>query len=260
MTTCFLGDCTIKSKITKSTKALQCEVCENWFHIKCAKVADNLYEALKEGDNGMHWFCSFCNVGSSKLLKIISLLETELEKCHQTVKTVKQEVMKLKFANDKLEQYTRKDNAIISNITDPHGKDEDMTAKVIELASEIGVTVTREDISTSHRLGSVTATYNRPIIVRFARRDIKRKLMTKRKNLKGNRQYPDCYINDDLTTSRYKITKELRRLGNRVWTQDGKILYKNDEEDDQVSRIDTYDDLCKLDWTEDKMSELGILQ
>ena len=251
-TTCFAEDCTVKSKIVRNTKALQCEVCENWYHIKCAKVSDGLYDHLKGDNSGVHWFCFHCNVGSSKLLQVISKMKMELD-------AVKEEVTQLKFSNDKLEQYTRKDNAVISGLNDPHERDEDTTEKVIELANEIGVTVTRADISTSHRLGSVSATYNRPIIVRFARRDVKRALLRQRKQLKNNATHPNTFINDDLTKTRYKISKQLRVEKCRVWSHEGKILYKEDGSDD-INMIDTYADFCKLQWSEHKLSELGILQ
>ena len=252
MTTCYSEDCSLKSKIVKSTKALQCEVCENWYHIKCAKVSDALYEHLKADNQGVHWFCIHCNVGSSKLLQVISRMKTELD-------AVKEEVKQLKFNNDKLEQYTRKDNVVISGINDPHDREEDTTEKVLALANEIGVTVAREDISTSHRLGSVTAGYNRPIIVRFARREVKRGLMIKRKQLKNNVEYPNTFINDDLTKNRYKISKQLRQEKCRVWSHEGKILYKEEGSDD-IKMIDTYADFSKLEWSEEKMTELGILQ
>ena len=254
------GDKTCKKgKIQANSKALQCEICELWWHIACAEVTDGQYEVLKAGVQGTHWYCAYCNLGSMKVIKVLTELRKELDETKVIVKDLKGQVSKLKFDKDKLEQYTRKDNAVISNLADPHNNAEDTSALVIRMASEIGVTIEPGDISTSHRLGATGATHDRPIIVRFSRRDAKRKLMMKRKSLKGNLTYPNVYVNDDLTKSRYKISKELRNSGKRVWTQDGKILFKEDD-DGEVSRIDTYEDLCKLNWNEEKMSQLGILQ
>ena len=44
-----------------------------------------------------------------------------------------------------------------------------------------------------------------------------------------------------------------------VWSHEGKILYKEEGSDD-IDMIDTYADFRKLEWLEDKLSELGILQ
>ena len=54
MTNCFSEDCSLKSKIVKSSKSLQCEVCKNWYRIKCAKVSDALYEHLEADNQGVH--------------------------------------------------------------------------------------------------------------------------------------------------------------------------------------------------------------
>ena len=256
--TCGDKACKIKTKMQKNTKALQCEICEQWFHIACVDVTDDQYTVMKTGIIGTHWFCMFCNVGSAKVLTMLAEVSRELEETKGTVKQLKEQVLKLNFNNDRLEQYTRKDNALISNIPDPKSKEEDTNAIVIAVANEIGVTIREEDISTSHRLGSITSDYVRPIIVRFNRRDVKRNLLKKRKLLKDNVTYPKVFLNDDLTRWRYKISKELRGQNFKVWSHDGKILFKNEES--EISVMDTYQDFCKLEWTEEKLSELGILQ
>ena len=257
MSTCGEKSCK-KGKINRNTKALQCEICELWWHIACADVTEDQYTVLKGGITGTHWFCLCCNVGSVKVLALLAEVRRELDESKETVTALKKQVVKLNFNHDRLEQYTRKDNALISNIADPHEKVEDTNSVVIQLASDIGVTINPEDISTSHRLGSLASNYDRPIIVRFARRDVKRKLMMKRKLLKDNATYPNVYLNDDLTKSRYKISKQLRELDFKVWTHDGKILFKKPDSD--ISVVDTYEDFCKLEWTEEKLTELGILQ
>lgn len=249
---------TCGKKVKTGDKGLQCEICEGWFHSKCADVDDKDYAFLSKNISGMHWFCDYCNMGCVKIMKLIGKMQEELGLCKKELMQMKQQAVQNKFNIDKMEQYTRKDNALISNIPDPHEKVEDTNSIVIKLASEIGVTINQEDISTSHRLGSVTSHHVRPIIVRFTRRDTKRKLMMNRKQLKDNNRYPNVYLNDDLTKCRYKISKELRDQQYKVWSHDGKLLFKKGEGD--ISMMDTYADFCKLQWTEEKLAELGILQ
>ena len=114
------------------------------------------------------------------------------------------------------------------------------------------------DISTSHRLGRPNDTYNRAVICKFSRRDVKRLVMRK-KNLKEKDEYKDVYVNEDLTRVRYKICKELRTQDISSWTREGKIFAKLAE--NNVITIDTYKDFTgKLNWSEDKLKELDILQ
>ena len=258
----MVSDCgkeSCNARVKENSRAVQCEICEARWHQKCTSLDDKAYEALTDANNGIHWYCDLCKGGSKKIYLLVVDLQKELNKVKAEVATLKSEKARDKFSIDRLEQYTRKDNMLISNITDPHLKDEDTNDVAVKLARALGVEIKPEDISTSHRLGKVTANYVRPVIVRFARRDVKRQLMMKRKMLKNNLQYPNVYINDDLTRNRYKITKELRDKEFRVWTQDGKIFYKK-EEQDNTSILDTYEDFCKLQWDEGKLSELGILQ
>ena len=132
---------------------------------------------------------------------------------------------------------------------------------VLKVADDMGVTLVAEDISVSHRLGKVESDYNRPVIVKLVRRAVKRTLMMKKKHLKDKEGYKDVYVNDDLTTNRYRIVKELRAQNKTAWTRDGKIIIKEVKEgEDQFTTIDSYQDFRKLNWSEEKLSDLGILQ
>ena len=83
--------------------------------------------------------------------------------------------------------------------------------------------------------------------------------MSAKKNLKDKDGYKEVYVNEDLTRNRYKICKELRKQKKPVWTHDGKIFTKIEE--DKTITIDTYKDFTgKLEWSEDKLKQLGILQ
>ena len=256
-----MADCgleTCQQKIKSSSKALQCEICDKWWHTGCADVTDADYKTLSKNISGVHWFCLHCDKGSAKLFQIIGKLTTELEICRTEINVLKGKVLQAAFNNDKQEQYSRKDSIRISGIADPHVKEEDTTDAILKVANDMGVTLNVGDISVSHRLGKVTSTYNRPVIVKLVRRDVKRQLMMNKKELRDKAGYKDVYLNDDLTTTRYKICKELRAQNKTVWTRDGKIIIK--EADDSVSTIDSYQDFCKLNWNEEKLSELGILQ
>ena len=265
--TCGLENCK-KGKIKQDTKALQCEICEKWWHIDCADVDEDQYAMLNNGIVGTHWFCKSCNVGSAKILKIIgemkkelSLCREELNKCKDEVAVLKKQAVEMKFNHDKLEQHGRKGMIRISGLKDPRTSDEDTDEKVIKLAADCGVELTRSDISVSHRLGKKDPSYDRAVIVKFVSRNTKRNLMMKKKLLKDKVGYGNVYINEDITTNRYKLVKHLRVTENKVaWTRDGKIYYKDNKDAVQINLIDTYMDLCKLNWSDEKLADIGIFQ
>ena len=58
-----------------------------------------------------------------------------------------------KYDNDKLEQYSRKENLCISGIAEETNEtDGILEAKIIELAGDMGVELKSEDIAVAHRI------------------------------------------------------------------------------------------------------------
>ena len=50
-------------KVTSKEKAIQCEICEGWWHCKCEKISDEGYVLLN--CENIHWFCGACRQTSS---------------------------------------------------------------------------------------------------------------------------------------------------------------------------------------------------
>ena len=81
---------------------------------------------------------------------------------------------------DDLEQYGRKDNAIVKGVVQREG--EDTTGIVLELFNAMeNVSISRNDISISHRLPPKSGKSD--IIVRFARREAKIQVYKNKKQL-----------------------------------------------------------------------------
>ena len=95
------------------------------------------------------------------------------------------ENQKLTFEIDRLEQYSRRENVRIYGLAETQG--ECTNTVVIDMARDIGVTITPADISVSHRLGrpegggSTADSRPRPLIVKLVRRDTKFELMLNKK-------------------------------------------------------------------------------
>ena len=49
------GICT--KAVGKNHKAIQCDICDNWVHIKCNKIDKKTYELLK---GEQPWYCLKC--------------------------------------------------------------------------------------------------------------------------------------------------------------------------------------------------------
>lgn len=70
-------------------KALGCEICEKWYHIKCELVPDSVYNFMVHDEAGKQliWHCSYCQRGCVKVYKHMkSIVADQLEmKAKQSV-------------------------------------------------------------------------------------------------------------------------------------------------------------------------------
>ena len=132
---------------------------------------------------------------------------------------------------------------------------------VIGIAHDMGVDISSNDISVSHRLPKSRTMKERPIIVKFVRRNTKTALMMNKKTLRTIDRYRHIYINDDLTPLRSRMLRTLQNDDEvkRVWTIDGNfncVVVENNAE--VKKRLETPDDLFKLGWSQAKMMDSGL--
>ena len=126
---------------------------------------------------------------------------------------------------DKQEQYSRRNCILIHGIPEKKGEDTDEAIlKVIK--EDVGESVDISDIDRSHRIGKFRSENPnpRPVIVKFARYHVRRKVFSNKKKLKGK----TVSITESLTAKRMEILKKAREeLGfKNVWTYDGNIMIK----------------------------------
>ena len=160
---------------------------------------------------------------------------------------VKKQMQNQKMEIEKLEQYSRKENIRISRIEEADTEDEELLAeKVCNIANETGMELRKSDISTAHRIGRKVAGRCRPVIVRFVSRMKRTELLRKKKNLQGNDDFRRVFINEDLTTTRYKLFQYSKAKGD-AFIRDGKIICKKDNAYVTVSKPE---DLLKLGYVD----------
>ena len=151
-------------------------------------------------------------VSSTQFKKSIpETLQFEVGNLQETTKSSQETIAGLEEANavlreqlDDLEQYTRRTNIQIFGIPEPTGTDpEDTNAKAIDFfANQLGITVSADHISRSHRNGKRGRT-PRLIIVRLVHYKTKVQLLRKRWELKARETNFDIW--EDLTQCRRDI-------------------------------------------------------
>ena len=134
---------------------------------------------------------------------------------------------RLKFENDRLKQYSRRESLRIFGIPEVVGikeQDKDLLDKVLKVLNDTGAKVVASDILVMHRVGKKSQGENqniqndengaqnqsekqgpRPIIVRFISRNKKSEIMSKKKNLKAKEGYDNTFIFEDITRLQAKL-------------------------------------------------------
>lgn len=185
---------------------------------------------------------------SSLSKQVVETVKSQYEESG-VIADLKNQIKLQTYQLDRMEQYTRRENIRITGI--PYEDGEDTTEKVIKTAREIGVTLTREDVSVSHRVGRTNQEAQRPIIARLSRREKKVELMKNKKKLGRG-----LYMDEDLTRTRNRMLYEIRKhpQTTKTWTIDGKIFAVISDEGEESRKVfETPDDLYKLGWNETKV-------
>ena len=123
-----------------------------------------------------------------------------------------------------LQQYSRNFNLRIYKVPEKKGGEEDCAKMAIEVCKEVGVDVDVKDIENAHRVGAIKDAHNRPIIVRFMRRETRDKVLKERRKLKGR----PLSIGEDLTQQNIKLLKKAEDHSATLsaWSSRGNILAK----------------------------------
>lgn len=187
-----------KMKLTKEEKsALMAEL-----------KSDILKDLTKASDDHTK---QLINVAVKEALDALSIeLDKEVEDLVKKNKALEDRVARLE-GNEKSmaevqeseEQYSRRNNVRIRGV-DVSPTYDNTDAHVISLGLDMGVTINREHIDRSHRIGE-----KHDIIVKFTSYRFKEEFLAKRKRLRHKRE--GVWINEDLTRTRSHLLYEARR-------------------------------------------------
>lgn len=153
--------------------------------------------------------------------------EIKIKNLEEQVSTMSSRIETLEKSFDSQEQYSRRNCLLVHGIEEKEGESTD---KIIidTVADKMNLAITSEDLDRSHRIGKKKeGKKSRPIIVKFSRYNVRQKVFSNKKLLKGS----DISITESLTATRMAKLKEARdKKGFKsVWTFDGKILFKDEE-------------------------------
>ncbi|XP_052252442.1 uncharacterized protein LOC127859072 [Dreissena polymorpha] len=162
------------------------------------------------------------------------------------------------FANN-TEQYSRRNNVRIAGVPEDQDRQSSVavTNKVISLVNaHLGISIHPSDIDIAHRLGKYKPNTNRPVIVRFVRRQTKIDILRNAKQFKGS----GIFVNEDLTKLNAEVLASVRlkqtSTVQRAWSFEGKLfaLLKVNEHAKQINYSEFKDWLDKP-WPKKSYSE-----
>ncbi|WAQ95160.1 TSP2-like protein [Mya arenaria] len=184
---------------------------------------------------------------------------------HDTIKSennfLKVRVSELESRVDHSEQYSRRNGLRISGIKEAAGEVTDDI--VISMVSDLGGSISLDEIDRSHRVGkryvpgssqgsdrSARTIRPRDIIVKFTSYRSRQKLFNIRANAKGKELYNKVFINEDLSRARSNVFFKARLLARKgqiqsAWTSDGTILLRDN--DMNVHRVTKANDLLMFE-------------
>ena len=210
-------------------------------------------------------------VATSVSLAVSELMEKSFQRMEQRISTQKDPAMmasvrRLTYENDRLAQYTRRENVRVFGVKSKTDETpDDVEAEVLAVFRKTGTEIDKQDISVCHRVGKATKG-TQPIIVRFISRRKRTEIMRKKKSLKSDTN--KLFINDDLTPLRAKLLKYVKEqdVVDKAWTIDGRILCTRkcppglppSTDRPRPTVIETPDDLFHLGLSEIDWNRLGL--
>ena len=142
---------------------------------------------------------------------------------------INESIEELESKIDLQEQYSRRNCILTHGIAE--NKEENTDQQAIDFINDsLDIKINEIDIDRSHRIGRYDKAKKkaRPIIVKFARYNVRGRVFREKRKLKGTGKS----ITESLTTKRTGQLNDAReKYGfNNVWSYDGKILYKINNE------------------------------
>ena len=92
------GQC--RKLVKEDDPAMRCEICEQWFHIKCQQMTKAEYNYIQGGSakkkalNKLHWYCSTCDRVSVNYMKKLTSLHIKQQKLEEKINALEENINK----------------------------------------------------------------------------------------------------------------------------------------------------------------------
>ena len=214
----------------------------------------------------------FLKIMTTQLKDVVEMVGTVRTELYGQINELKQENASLRreLINTKCDlemqqQYGNRDTLKLCNIPEPtlgHREKEDTNDTIVKVLGEAGITITKEDISVSHRLPNEKGI--KPLICKFGRRDVRNNVIRCKRQMRESTTFkdsnPDGFMVEHLTPLRGKVAYLLCKDSNiaKSWSIDGrlKVFKTGYTESDKPINITSLNDLTKLGWSQDRIDNL----
>jgi putative lipoic acid-binding regulatory protein len=92
--------------VKESTAAIQCDICDTWWHAACVGMESELCESAGKNSQ-LHWYCIKCNPGSGKMVIEMKKLQDKLETVEECMRRMDEKMEKIR-----VESGTQMDKAL----------------------------------------------------------------------------------------------------------------------------------------------------
>lgn len=254
----------------ESDDYIQCDKCGNSYHSQCSGLSRREFDRLYEHDDEL-FSCQLCESGNGngEIKKELITIKTELKKLEKLEKLdqltesiqfmsekfdvmikdvaenkkkiteiqkenkkLKTEVETLKSSVKLLNDHKVKNDCIISGLKVK--SDVKAIDAVMQLSEEVGVKFELDAVDDAFYLGNRNTTREeKSIVVKFASKKQKDKLMSAKQKLRQNDETKKVYVNDFLSKETLNLlayAKSLKTIGYRyIYARDGKVFCKKSE-------------------------------
>lgn len=238
-----------------------------WF---CAKICENEFKKSKEPENGhifekenptlkdvmnqlreyQNSFQYMSNIfdENKKVLEENSRVLDEISILRNDYIAIKKELSYVKYELNQFKQEKLKNNLIVYGIRNVENQEENETVlkeKFCSALKDANVIISKEDINSCYRIHGKQK--NGPVIIELQKEEKKIFILKNKKALRSKNSNEFISVNEHLTSFSYKLLLEARiklsGLFKYIWTRNGKILIKKNDDGSKPYEIFDFDDI-----------------
>ena len=232
--------------VPEDAKALECQLCDLWYHIECEGIAVDKYELLEPVRELVKWFCKKCDRTFAKMKQEINSLKTRVTELETRMETKINDKIS-EVVGERMERDRRKNNLMYFDLPEaPNSvKGKDRETHDLELLESLGNGIQAKELNieeakvvSTFRLGKKREDGTiRPLCVQLSDPKLKFSVIAAARKLRNAKDWRgDVFIAPDLTKLQRAEGKKLRaelkertdRGEENLMIRYGKIIVKTD--------------------------------